>query len=260
MYLLYADESGDPGLAPGGTDWFVISGLIIHEADWNDVFQSVVQLRRTLHSAYGVPQRVGLHATDIIGGHGDFQYARCGLAQPARLALYQDVIDFVATLTGKVHVLNLCIRKRAITPPCDVFERGWCYFVQRFHNSIAAGGCLARAQPDYGLLFTDRTHDDHLRRLLRRMRAFNYVPSMFGTGTLRILVTQVLDDPIPRVSGHSYFVQLADMVAFALARRDFPRSNLRRFQFETWFDRLNPVLLTKATYKNPQGVVYWPLP
>jgi hypothetical protein len=90
------------------------------------------------------------------------------------------------------------------------------------------------------------------------MRAINFVPSKFGPDARKVLVARVLDDPIPRESEYSYFVQMADMVAFALARRDYPRPALDRHHFRDYFDLLNPVLLKEANSENPQGIVYWP--
>lgn len=258
MYLIYADESGDDGLAPGGTPFFIITGLIVHESNWNEVFQRFLDLRRNLSVRYRVPQRIALHASDIINGHGDFHHSQYGLTPPRRFDLYREVLEFLAQLP-EIRVLNVAVRKDRISDrTLDVFEWGWQIFIQRFHNFVEHGGHQAR-ENDYGLLFTDRTHDDQLRRLMRRMRAFNYVPSRYsGAGSRRVLVTRLLDDPIPRASPHSYYVQMADMMAMALARRDFPRSNLKRFGFETYFDILAPVLLKEASHHDSNGIVYWP--
>lgn len=34
MYLMYVDESGDPGLTSSPTRYFVLSGIVIHELRW----------------------------------------------------------------------------------------------------------------------------------------------------------------------------------------------------------------------------------
>lgn len=258
MYLIYTDESGDSGLGTGGTPFFIISGLIVHESHWNEVFQRYLDLRRNLSRRYHVPQRIALHATDIVNGHGDFHHTRYGLRPQQRFDLYREVLEFLAQLP-EIRLLNVCVMKDRITNRnLNVFEWGWQLFIQRFHNFLDRGGHLSQDN-EFGLLFTDRTHDDQLRRLMRQMRAFNYVPSQFGgSAARRVLVTRVLDDPIPRASPHSYHVQMADLVAYALARRDFPRPALRRFGFETYFDILTPVLLAEASQRDRQGVVYWP--
>jgi len=257
LYLIYVDESGDPGL-PGATPFFIISGLIVHESHWNDVFRRFVDLRRYLGRRYHIPQRIAFHAVDIVNGHGDFHHTQSGLTRPQRLALYREILEALAQFS-QVRLLNVFVRKQSVTrPDIDVFEWGWTLFIQRFQNYLSCGGHLSKPD-DCGLLFTDRTHDDPLRRLMRRMRAFNFVPSQYlGNSPRRLSVDRVLDDPIPRVSSHSYYTQMADLVAFALARRDFPRPSLLKFGFEEYFDILTPVLLKEATKYDPQGIVYWP--
>lgn len=257
MYLIYADESGDPGLSLGGTPWFVITGIIVHESYWNETFTRFLDLRRNLSRRYGIPQRIALHATDIVNGHGDFHHSQYGLSTADRFNLYREVLEFLAQLS-ELRVLNVFVHKnRIIKRDIDIFQWAWMIFIQRFHNSIDRGGALA-IDNDYGMLVTDRTHDDHLRRLMRQMRAFNFVPNMVGGGSRRILVTRVLDDPIPRDSKTSYFVQVADLIAYALARRAYPRAALSRYDFETYFDIVDPILLKEASHTDPQGIVYWP--
>jgi hypothetical protein len=265
MYFIYADESGDTGLKkPGGSPFFVISGLIIHESFWNEFFQKIVDLRRDFHKRYGIPQRTPFHATEIVNGHGDYHHTKYGLTTNDRFALYREVLEFLAAQKGLLYVLNVFIQKdKFIKRDQDVFEWGWKIFLQRFHNTLWPGDATAKAgqlggEGDFGFLINDRTHDDALRLLMRRMRAFNYIKSTTGRGYRNILITQLLDDPAPRNSRHSYIVQLADMVAFALARRDRPRPKLNRYGFEKFFDILDPVLLKSANPSNPQGIVYFP--
>lgn len=258
MYLIYADESGDTGLSQGGTPFFVVSALIVHETQWNELFQRLVDFRRMLSKLYKVPQRIALHAFDIVNGHGDFHFSQYGVTPTQRFKLYRDVLEFVAQLP-QVRVLNVFIRKDRISSPAtDVFQQAWTLFIQRCHNSLDVGGVLHRSA-DFSLLFTDRTQDDELRKLMRRMRAFNYVPSQIeGEPPRKIPVKRILDDPIPRPSPHSYYIQIADMIAFALARRDYPRAALKKYGFEAYFDLLAPVLLKEASRYDPQGIVYWP--
>jgi hypothetical protein len=266
MYFIYADESGDTGLKKGGSSFFVISGIIIHESFWNEFFQKIVDLRRGFRLKYGVPQRTPFHATEIVNGHGDYHHTQYGLTSADRFALYREVLEFLAAQKGQIHILNVFIQKdKFLKRDIDVFEWGWKIFLQRFHNTLWPGDAKAKpgylaGKGDFGFLINDRTHDDALRLLMRRMRAFNYIRSAKSTGRLfhNILLTQILDDPAPRNSKHSYIVQLADMVAFALARRDFPRPKLKPYGFEKFFDILDPVLLKSANPSDPHGIVYFP--
>jgi hypothetical protein len=261
MYLVYADESGDPGLNTGGTPFFVISGIIIHESHWNQIFQDVVNLRRQWHALYNTPQRIALHATDIVNGHRDFHHSRSGLSSDDRFSIYREALQFLASQKGKISVLNVFIRKdKILRRDLDVYEWSWKFFIQRFHNSIDTGGAL-HEDKNYGILMTDRTQDDKLRALLRKMRRFNPVPTKIPgmPAYSNVVTTRIIDDPVPRNSNHSYFVQMADLVAFALARRDYPRKNLEQWAFESYFEELEPIVLKAANPKDTFGVYYWPL-
>jgi hypothetical protein len=267
MYFIYANESGDTGLKkPGGTPFFVISGLIIHESFWNEFFQKIVDLRRGFHQTYGIPQRTPFHATDIVNGHDAYHHSQYGMTTADRFNLYREVLEFLAAQKGMIYVLNVFIQKgKFLDKNQDVFEWGWKIFLQRFHNTLWPGDAKAppgqlAGEGDYGFLINDRTKDDKLRLLMRQMRAYNYIKSGKSTGRqyFNILATQILDDPAPRNSTHSYLVQMADMIAFALARRDFPRPKLAPYGFEKYFDILDPILLKSADKKHPQGIVYFP--
>jgi Protein of unknown function (DUF3800) len=157
-------------------------------------------------------------------------------------------------------VLNVCTRKRLITrPDTPVFEWSWEKFIQRLQTFLERGGSGLGVDNDYGFLVTDRTHDDQLRRLMRKLRAFNYVPSMIpGSPRRKLLVTKMLDDPTPRDSRQSYWIQMADLIAYALARKLFQRPSLNPYHFEIYFDILDPILLKEASHYDPQGIVVWP--
>jgi hypothetical protein len=258
MHFIYADESGDTGLSPGGSDHFVLSGVVIHESNWNKVFQAIVEFRRNMHAKYRVPQRIEFHGTEIVTGKGDFHHTQYGLTTAERFELYRDVVGFLASQSDSIHLLNIFIHKtRIIKRDLDLFEFAWTMFIQRFHNCIAEKGCLHRSN-EYGVLMTDKTQDDKLRKLLRKMRAINIVPSKIGLSSRNLLANTILDDPIARDSRHSYLIQMADMVAYALARRFYTKPKLAPWGFENYFNILNPALLTLASTDDPQGIYHWP--
>jgi Protein of unknown function (DUF3800) len=36
MYLMYVDESGDPGLNNSPTRYFTLTGMVVHEQRWHE--------------------------------------------------------------------------------------------------------------------------------------------------------------------------------------------------------------------------------
>ncbi len=80
------------------------------------------------------------------------------------------------------------------------------------------------------MLFPDHTDDKKLTLLLRRMRRYNPIPSKieYGPGLRNTVMTKIIEDPNFRDSGHSYFLQAADLAAFLLYQRYAPSDLLRR--------------------------------
>jgi hypothetical protein len=83
-----------------------------------------------------------------------------------------------------------------------------------------------RNHPDNNvLIFIDTGYGDQFRGTVRRMRRYHQVGSLRG-GSLSAAAPMILEDPIPRDSKHSPFVQMADLCAYAAMRQLSPRSGL----------------------------------
>lgn len=61
-----------------------------------------------------------------------------------------------------------------------------------------------------------------IRQAMRKARRAGTAGSAFGTGTVQVPARFFIDDPVPRRSDGSYFVQLADLVAYAAFRYVYP--------------------------------------
>lgn len=57
MYLMYVDESGDTGLVNSKTDYFVLTGLVIHELRWQLYLEQLIAFRQRLKQQYGLKLR-----------------------------------------------------------------------------------------------------------------------------------------------------------------------------------------------------------
>jgi hypothetical protein len=251
MYLIYVDESGDPGIAGSPTRYFVLSGLVVHELQWLANLDAIVSFRRAMRIRYGLKLREEIHASHFI--HRPKSVSR--IKKSLRLRLLRDVLDFEAALPD-VNVINVVVDKSSKAPPFNVFEMAWTLVIQRFHNTIARQNFPGPRNPrDLGFILVDRTDEKRLRDLLRGTRRFNPVPSMFGIGTLQIPVATISEDPNPRDSQHSYFTQLSDVNAFFLTQRLSPSIYVKRKGARNYFDRLDPILCKVASLSDPQGIV-----
>ena len=57
MYLMYVDESGDTGLVGSPSQYFILSGLVVHELNWKSTFEDLKCLRRDLKNRFNLLMR-----------------------------------------------------------------------------------------------------------------------------------------------------------------------------------------------------------
>jgi hypothetical protein len=106
----------------------------------------------------------------------------------------------------------------------------------------------------------DEGEEATIRAIARKARRAGTAGSMLGTGRLSVPFTRLVDDPVAKKSDHSYFIQLADLAAFAAFRRLYeaaPRA--APVVPQGMWDELGTARYEEVTYaKNPIGIVHWP--
>jgi hypothetical protein len=136
----------------------------------------------------------------------------------------------------------------------DVRDAAWGYLFQRLERFTTN-----RGKPV--LVFHDEGEDAIVRSLMRKARRIGSAGSAFGTGTLKRPATLLVEDPIPRKSHESYFLQLTDIDAYAAFRKLYPPPP-RPVQIvpQNMWDELGDARLAKANYLSggPPGIVSWP--
>jgi hypothetical protein len=251
MFLMYVDESGDPGLAGSPCRYYVLSGLVVHELRWRSVLERLLAFRRRMRDAYGLKLREELHAARMINKPGDL----VRIKRHDRLAIIREFADQLASIPD-VNVINVVIDKQGKDASYDVFESAWRILIQRLEDTIAHRNFRGpRLIGDRALIFPDDTDNKRLRTLLRRMRFENPIPSRCGTGVRNLPMAHVIEDPVLRDSEHSYLIQAADLVAFLLYQELAPNGYMRKKGGHNYFARLSPVLCTVASRRDPRGIV-----
>jgi hypothetical protein len=134
-------------------------------------------------------------------------------------------------------------------------ERAWEYLIQRLERFTSSNST-------HVAIIHDEGEERLVRQLVRKARRAGTAGSMFG-GSLPRPATRILEDPHPRRSHESYFIQVADLVAYAAFRRVRPIVLPRRPQIvseNTWDElgaaRMAEVSRTSATIM--PGIVVWP--
>lgn len=251
MYFLYVDESGDTGLNNSPTRYFCLSGLVFHELRWHETLEAVIDFRRYLKSTYGLKLREEIHAAHYIHKPGKLNR----IVKSLRLKILRDIIDFESNLSD-ISIINVVVDKSNKKQTDDIFEIAWTTLIQRFHNTISHKNFAGPQNPDdRGMLIVDQTDEVKLRNLSRKMRRYNPIPSMFGSSSLAMPITTLVEDAVHRNSQHSYFIQLADVNAYFLFQKYQCCSYVKRKGGRNYFSRLAPVLCTVASRNHVEGIV-----
>lgn len=252
MHFAYVDESGN---VSGASMTFTLGCVLVEGNAWPETFDKLLAYRRWLRQRFGVPVRAELRASNILRNTGDFE----ALALPEKMR--HDIYRQTMRLHHKLGLSTfaIVIRKRelaAARSELNARDVAWDYLFQRLRNVTEAQPIGARTI----LLAHDEGEAVTIRKLARRARRAGTAGSMFGTGMLRVPFTKLIDDPVPKQSAHSFFIQLADLAAYAAFRRLYPPPpRLVPIVDETTWDELGPARRALVTYsRDPVGIVHWP--
>ncbi len=259
MYIMYVDECGDSGFGDGSSRYFILSGMVVHEAYWTPTLERVSDLRRHIGEKYGFSPMRELHAGEMVG--------RCSkkysdIDRKDRLMMFREVLSFEATLEN-VRVINVVVDKMGKSYGFSAFETAWDTLINRFENTIQHGNfpnpCDGpnMAFDEKGLLIVDETDEVKLRKLIRRMRHGNVIPSSINPGTtVRHDLTRIIEDPLHKQSEWSPLIQLCDANAYFLKQTIEPNATVVKHKAKNYFYRLEPILLKQASTSNDFGIVW----
>lgn len=253
MYMMYVDESGDPGLVASPTRYFVLSGVVVHELRWRDYLDQLLDFRRRMQRAFGLRLREEIHAAALINRPGPL----VRIQRNDRLTIIRAFANELASLS-QVSSINVVVDKHGKPPTYDPFAMAWKALIQRFSNTITYRNFPGPANPDErGMIFPDNTDVKEVTQLVRQMRRYNPIPTQpqVGFGYRNVVLSNIVEDPNFRDSQHSYFIQAADLVAFLLYQSLAPSSYIRRKSAQNYFDRLEPILCKVASKSDPRGIV-----
>ena len=248
---MYVDESGDTGLVRSPTTHFALSGLVIHESKWRDFVVQIASMRRTLRATYNLPVRMEIHASQYIK-----KEPIRGMPPNVRLAILRNFIDELAKMDF-ISITNIIVNKTNKPSTYDVFDNAWQALFQRFDNTMKNGNFPGQFRNDFGIVFTDNTDGKKLTRLVRKMSVINLVPNMMrlGPGSRNLPMLRVIEDPHPKDSATSYFIQAVDTCAYFLLQKFKPNTLIRKSGAKNYLDRLGPTLNRRASYTGPLGIV-----
>ena len=210
MYLAYVDESGDDG--PRGSLTYVLACVMVESSAWPAAFDGLIGFRRWVRDRFSIPVRAEIKANYLQRNGGPLR--RHPLSEVARFGVYRSHMRIQAKL-GLTTFAVVIDKAEAFKKypgsrvPSDI---AWEYVLQRLERRSSNERTEVLVQHDEGDATT-------VRKRVRKARRAGSAGSYFGTGQLRRPFLRLLDDAVPRSSTHSYFIQLADLNAYAAFRR-----------------------------------------
>jgi len=235
MYIFYMDDSGENGL-------HIFSALGVEDKYWREVFDAVRTYRRVLREKAGIFMNKELHATKFMSGRG--RPSDRHLDADTRRRAFQYTLKCLAKIgPEKVILFNVAVRNQQ-----------WAY--ERILNRINR---TMEARDSYAIIVSDEGKEAEYTKLVRKMGAYNPIPSKFGTwdgGTAtgkNIPISRVLEDPVFRQSDASYFIQMVDFCAYALLRKEVPLSRIPDLSND--FALLDPICFKMANRSDPFGII-----
>lgn len=262
MRIAYYDESGDDGYPSFSSPLFVLSVLYLHYLKWQESFEIIRRFRTDLRDAFGIPVRTELHTKYFLLNKNP--YRGPGPSDDSRVR----VIDLFCDLIGglDLRIVNVVIVKPRIkSPDYDVLDTALTYSIQRIEND------LKPAQNPYEkvIVITDSGRVGKMRRTARRVQRINFIPSRFSPTSYRQEIKSLIEDPLPKDSSQSYFIQLADLVAFVVYLYSVLETKEGAFHGRMpqevqpakvceWMERLKPSVNVLASGRDSYGVVFHP--
>lgn len=255
MYLMYVDESGDPGMsAASPTRYFMLSGLVLHELRWKTYLDQLIALKRRMKTIYGLAMHEEIHAGEFINGRIIF---RNPISRNNRLRILHAVLSELRLMTD-LSIVSVIVDKQRKPADYDPFETAWKLLVQRFDNTVSSRKFNGPSNADErGAIFPDLTNARKLTGLIRKLRRYNPIPNQpqHGVGYRNRPLQFVIEDPSYKDSLQSLFVQAVDVVAYFLYQRERACRFIRMKGATKYYEMLDPVLCRVVAPNDQWGVV-----
>ena len=259
MFIAYYDESGDDGWPKTSTDTFILSAVYMHHQHWKENFQRMHAFRKELWRSHGFPFSLEFHTREFLLDKDPYRNLEFdGKKRHEILRLFCNII---ANLNCRI--ISVCINKRAIQQDgYEVLDRAFTYSIQRIENDLKSGGSRF-------LIISDEGRVGKMRKTSRRIQRFNPIQSKFSPSTYRKEIELLVEDPLPKNSAESFFIQAADTVSYLvglqmrmeLGHGGLPNRLAKYMDAAAVQDCLNllkPSLNLKASLTHPYGVVCYP--
>jgi len=254
MYLMYVDESGDIGISNSPTNYFILSGLIIHELKWRQFIDDITLFRRNLKTNKNLKLREEIHAVNFINKPGNLLHIK----RNERLDILKQCINFL-NQQSYLNLITVCISKANKASQTEVFEYAWSRLIQRFENTIGQNNFRGpKFNSDKGIIITDKTDEKTLRNLIRKMHQFNIVPNssnLYSGGNRNLKIEMVIEDPVMRDSKYSFIHQMVDVIVYFARQLYETNYYVKQKGAKNYYKHLGNIIVSQVSTKHPLHIV-----
>lgn len=262
MKLVYFDEAGDLGKAPKSqTPIYVATFLYLKSSDWKDTFHEILEMRREIKKDYNIPVRLELHTRNFILNKNP--YVKLNLSNPTRIEIIHRFLSLINKLgqEEKMACINIAIIKNRIAQgtPYNILDQAISLGTQRIDNNIY----FNKEKYSHFMLLVDDGYTQAMRKITRKMYRLNYVPYKSSEQSRQIKIQSLIDDPLPKNSKDSYFIQLADLISYVVSQYIYTKMGiiaspkLKKMvtdqEIHGWMEKMKCVFNTKACPKSEFG-------
>jgi len=247
MYLMYVDESGDPGPYNGlNSKFYILSGLIIEDRNWMQLFERSKTFRNYLKNEYGFPLRTEIHSSELARVKKNEIYKQ--FRKSVRMKIFKDSCSAISQIFSACKIINVCFDKRNFIDVKSFQDLAWNRLVRRFDYH------LKEDLYDLGMIVPDIGDNKAITSQLRRLRSGDFLYPKYSE-SLSTMVENIIEDPVFRDSNNSIFIQFADCIVTALRYKEFPKSSLNKYQVHHQYKKLTHLYFVPARSNEELGIV-----
>ena len=233
VHIIYLDESMEGNL-------HILSALAMPVSSWKLNLDALISARRDLKGRHGVFTSKEFHTSEFLGGRG--RYSNRFLSREERAQIYREMLQR-GTQLSDVALFNTVSTKKMVD---RAFER----LLNRFQRNLDGLN-------GHFFLASDTGQEYLYPKITRRLRRYNPIPNRWGQGFENVPISRLVEDPIFIRSDVSYFIQLVDMIAYAVLRKEQPHpSGSDLYGIGTVFEEiLGEICVHQANYQDPYGII-----
>ncbi len=221
MYLLYVDESGDPGTKEGASQHYILAALMVHHKEWELYLTRLKQFRKKLQLLYGLGLHTEIHATDLIRIKKQETYKAINKKQ--RIHILASYANCLTDIFPAGSLITIHLDKSTFCSYQDINKAAWQKLLLSYHHYL-------EQRQESGMVIADEGNETTLKYLLRNYRREQSLQT-------------IIEDFSHRSSKSSYFIQTVDVIAFLLYKKKYPKGAGKKYNLDLLFDRFSSLMI-----------------